>query len=206
MQKIKSISRITGHSYRPDVLIRGRGVSYASRGLWYRQTGDDNNNVPVTVKFRPTGWNKLYEFEAVFGGNQSQDLDCVITNTSGHQDRSDVFTVNLNRLNNDGAIISSRRIYQANAHIEKTICPSCRGDIAYISKDRLWKCGDSLCGFSYTPETCKDMHDNWRDSDFGMSTVKMAHNDRREIHIDRTSLNKCSTPNGNDLIQKIYNE
>ena len=200
MQKIHS-NNFTS-SYRPDVLVRGRGVGWNDKGYWYRQTGDDNNNVPISIRLRPHGWTKKYEYEITFGGREETvDLDSTYTH--------DLFTVKINKLNSKNNIVSTRRIYQSNFEPQDYTCPLCRNAVIWKKDNNMWSCSESTCNFNYSPETCTDMHQNWTDSDFGS-----AHTDENHSHhvgqsrnyFDRSALYKLKQKGTRELLYKHYNE
>ena len=189
-------------SYRPDVLVRGRGVGWNEKGYWYRQTGDDNNNVPLSVRLRPTGWSKQYEYEITFGGRE-ETVDLQTTQWN------DILTLKVNRLDSRGKTISSRRIYQSAYTPHSLHCPQCRSTIQWNRETDMWRCSADTCTFNYTPETCTDMYNNWVDDDFGEKVIDENHSHyvgSARNYFDRTALHSLQQKGTKELLYKTYNE
>ena len=201
MQKIKH-NNFTS-SYRPDVLVRGRGVGWDTKGYWYRQTGDDNNMVPISVRLRPHGWSKKYEYEITFGG-RDQGID--LPQKTAH----DLLTISVNKLGSKNNVVSRRRIYQSSYEPVDYHCPLCNNVVIWKKEIGHWFCSEDTCTFNYTPETCTDMHDNWSDSDFGKQHTGENHSvngsGQGRNYLDRGALFKLKDKGTKELSYIHYNE
>ncbi len=200
MQKLHNSQNTS--SYRPDVLVRGRGVGWNEKVYWYRQTGDDNNNVPISVRLRPTGWTKSYEYEITFGGRE-ETVDLQTTKWN------DIFTLKINKLNSKGKVMSSRRIYQSECTPQHLNCPLCKNDIQWNRDSETWNCSHNNCSFNYSPETCNQMYNEWEESDFGENIIDENHSNYlgySRNYLDRSSLRNLRTKGEKELLYKTYNE
>ena len=200
MQKLHNNQNTS--SYRPDVLVRGRGVGWNEKGYWYRQTGDDNNSVPISVRLRPMGWSKHYEYEITFGGRE-EIVDLQTTQWN------DILTLKVNRLDSRGKKISSRRIYQSAYEPHNLHCPLCRSTIQWNRETDMWRCSVNTCTFNYTPETCTNMYTNWVDEDFGERVIDENHSHyvgSARNYFDRSALHSLQQKGKKELLFKTYNE
>jgi hypothetical protein len=132
-------------TYKPDVLVRGNGVGWRDKSQWYRQTGDDYGHNSLTAKFRPTGWDKTYEYEVSFNDRTGIGKDIKIS---------------VNRINKDGIKISTNEILGMTTKVENKNCPFCNNLVIMDQPTTRWKCTSSTCQFNYTSDTCKLMYED----------------------------------------------
>jgi ribosomal protein S27AE len=136
-------------TYNPDLLVRGRGVGYNSNSKWYRQTGDEYGNVPLTAKFRPSGWAKSYEYELTFndhnrGSGTGYDL-----------------MLNINRIDDHNHVLSTRNMIGISTNVNTRKCPFCAEVVIMNDENKRWKCTQGTCQFNYSADTCKLMYEDF---------------------------------------------
>lgn len=160
MQKIKN----NYHTYAPDILIQGKGVSYGSKSLWYRQVGDEYGNTPITAKFRVNGWDKTFEYEVIFNGTSKAYRT---TNPIPQ------LSLRLNRIAGDGSTVFSKNIVDLTTDCDTRSCPFCSKAVMFNSANKLWTCSSISCQFKYSAETCELMFKEFKNISNGSGSRRM---------------------------------
>jgi ribosomal protein L37AE/L43A len=138
-------------TFKPDVLIRGKGVGWSEQSQWYRQSGDDQGNVPLIAKFRPSGWSKSYEYELTFNDR------CY------NNDKKMEFQLNINRIDDKNNVLSTVPLIGLTTTVNQLYCPFCKNVVILDMNNNMWKCSSHQCQFNYTSDTCRLMYE---DNDF----------------------------------------
>jgi hypothetical protein len=174
-------------TWKPDVIVRGKGVGWRQPSNWYRQVGDDYGNVPLIAKFRPSGWSKSYEYEVIF-----KDI----------RNNSDKFELqfNLNRTTDSGSVLSSKKILSMSTTVQPKTCPFCSNSAIYDQSNKRWVCSQKeTCQFNYSPQTCKLMFEEFKD----MSEINRENS--RSIFSNFHSLGNLGVYGDMNIKQEIFN-
>jgi len=137
-------------SYKPDLLIRGKGVGWNEASHWYRQSGDDGGRIPLIAKFRPSGWTKSYEYELTFNDR-----------THGSQYMPDI-SFRINRIDDKNQVLSSKDVIGLTTDVNNRVCPFCSNPVILDDTSNMWKCTMHQCQFSYTSDTCRLMYKDFK--------------------------------------------
>jgi len=180
MQNYKEGTRV--QSWKPDILIQGKGVSWNTPSKWYRQVGDSDGNVPITAKFRPTSWTKSYEYEIIF--RETND-----------ETKPDI-SFRINRINELGKILSSRFMLGLSTKVRSRSCPFCSKAITFGNTTKRWVCSGENCQFNYTSDTCRLMYDTFGSLSKGKRTFS---NFDQLVHLtDEGDMNVTTTLRDNN--------
>lgn len=143
----------TQSTYNPDLLVRGKGVGWNTGSKWYRQTGDENGNIPLIAKFRPSGWAKSYEYELTFNDHSNDH-----NRKSGS--KFDLM-LNINRIDDHNNILSTRNMIGISTNVDTRKCPFCSDIVIMNDETKRWKCTKGNCQFNYSADTCKLMFETF---------------------------------------------
>jgi ribosomal protein L37AE/L43A len=185
MQKIKN----NYHTYSPDILIQGKGVSYGSKSLWYRQVGDEYGNTPITAKFRSNGWDKTFEYEVIFNGSNKAYRPT---------DPIPQFSLRLNRVAGDGSVVFSQNIVDITTDCDVRHCPFCNKTVMFNSSNKLWTCSNISCQFKYSADTCELMYNEFKNLDDNRGS--------RRMFTSFESLSRLGKTGDMHIKRKNYNE
>jgi ribosomal protein S27AE len=173
-------------TWKPDLIVKGKGVGWGQPSNWYRQVGDDYGNVPLIAKFRPSGWNKSYEYEVIF-----KDI----------RNNSDKFELqfNLNRTSDTGLILSTKKILSMATKVTPKMCPFCSNSLIFDQSNKRWVCSKKeTCQFNYSPQTCKLMFEEFKD-------MKLDNDHSRNIFSNFDSLENLGMYGDMNIKQEIFN-
>ncbi len=131
-------------TYKPDVLVRGKYTStYRLTGSEYRWDIDKN---PLTVVFRPSGYQKELQLAVTYGQlNLNSDVGQGI----------EVKAQFVNELTRK--VTQERLLYKGFAKYDIMHCPMCSERILWNDVTSRWKCSGTTCGFDYSQQSCAEL-------------------------------------------------
>jgi hypothetical protein len=135
MLVVRNKSRV---SWRPDVLVTDVGNRNWSASNTYRLTSNTNQHNHLEAVFRPSGFNKEYQYRVSFGKN--------------NYEMTPQIEILAEQIDNNMNVMSARHLFSCGVKISVQSCPFCKSQVLFIN--HMWECRSVGCKFNYSKDTC----------------------------------------------------